>query len=315
MHSGTILAVAILTSAFLFVALIPVVGPVVVIFTPLPVLYYYSQLGRLKGLAVLAASYLAAFGILSTAGQRVSLAVLFTIGFTGVLLAEILKRRFSLEKTFLWGSSALFCLGAGVVLFHSLRAGIAPWQTVELYVSEIVRHNIAFYSQLNIPEEQIQLIRDSVPQITRIFTGIFPALAFSGAVLTVWVNLLAGRALFRIKETPFPDFGDLSAWKAPERLVWLLIAAGVMTLLPAERVSATGMNLLIVCSLVYLFQGLAIVSFFFQKKRVPMILRWLFYGLLLIQQYMLVIVIALGLFDLWVDFRKRIGGTGNVPAA
>ena len=31
-------------------------------------------------------------------------------------------------------------------------------------------------------------------------------------------------------------------------------------------------------------------------------------GLLLIQQYMLIIVIAFGLFDMWVDFRKRLRG-------
>ena len=43
-----------------------------------------------------------------------------------------------------------------------------------------------------------------------------------------------------------------------------------------------------------------------------MIVRWLFYVLLLVQQYMVILVIAFGLFDMWVDFRKRIAGIGNV---
>jgi uncharacterized protein YybS (DUF2232 family) len=305
---------AILTLTFLFVALIPFAGPVVVILTPLPVLYYCSRLGRLRGLMVLAVSYLMAFGILSLSGQRVNLPVLFMIGFAGVLLFEVLKRHYSVEKTFLLASSALFCFGAGFVLYHSFRSGIAPWQTVELYVAEIVRENIKLYAQLNISEEQVRLIRESAPQITDLFTGIFPALALSGAVFTVWVNLLAGRLLFRIHGVAFPDFGDLAAWKAPERLVWILIAAGGMVFVPMEGVTVVGMNLLIICGLIYLFQGLAIAAFFFRQKRVPMIFRWLFYGLLLIQQYMLIIVIAFGLFDMWVDFRKRIGGIGNVPA-
>jgi hypothetical protein len=59
---------------------------------------------------------------------------------------------------------------------------------------------------------------------------------------------------------------------------------------------------------------LAIASFFFRQKQVSVMFRLLFYGLILIQQYMLIIVIAFGLFDMWVDFRKRIGGIGNVPA-
>lgn len=305
---------AILSLTFLFVALIPFVGPVVVILTPLPVLYYCSRLGRLRGLMVLAVSFLAVFGILGLSGQRTNLPVLFMIGFTGVLLSEVLKRHRSVEKTFLLASPALFCCGAGFVLYHSFLAGIAPWQTVELYVAGIVRENIKLYAQLNISEEQVRLIRESAPQITHLFTVIFPALALSGAVFTVWVNLLAGRLLFRINGVAFPDFGDLAAWKAPERLVWILIAAGGMVFVPMEGVTVVGMNLLIICGLIYLFQGLAIAAFFFRQKRVPMIFRWLFYGLLLIQQYMLIIVIAFGLFDMWVDFRKRIGGIGNVPA-
>jgi uncharacterized protein YybS (DUF2232 family) len=304
----------VLTLSFLFVALIPFVGPVVVILTPLPVLYWCYRLGRLRGLTVLAISYLAAFGILGFSGQRANLPVLFMIGFAGVLLFEVLKRHRSIEKTLLLASSVLFCCAAGFVLYHSFRAGIAPWRTVELYVAETVRDNIKLYAQLNISEEQVRLIRESAPQITALFTGIFPALALSGAVFTVWINLLAGRLLFRIHDLPFPDFGDLAAWKAPERLVWILIAAGGMLFIPIEGVTVAGMNILIICGLIYLFQGLAIAAFFFRQKRIPMIIRWLFYGLLLIQQYMLIIVIAFGLFDLWVDFRKRIGGIGNVPA-
>jgi len=132
-------------------------------------------------------------------------------------------------------------------------------------------------------------------------------------VFTVWVNLLAGRLLFRRTGLPFPDFGDLAAWKAPERLVWILIAAGGMVIVPLEGAAIVGMNLLILCGLIYLFQGLAIAAFFFRQKQVPAMFRWLFYALLLVQQYMLIIVIAFGLFDMWVDFRKRIGGIKNSP--
>ena len=304
---------AIISLTFLFAALIPYIGPIVVILTPFPVLYYCSRLGRRRGLIVLTVSFLAAYGILTLSGQSTNLPVLFMIGFVGVLLSEVLKRHFSVEKTFLLASLALFCCAAGFVLFHAFRTGIAPWQMVELYVSGIVRENINLYSQLNISEEQVRLIRESAPQITHLFTGIFPALALSGAVFTVWLNLLVGRWFFRIKGLTFPDFGDLAAWKAPERLVWILIAAGGMVLVPVEGFTVVGINLLIICGLIYLFQGLAIAAFFFREKRIPVMVRWLFYVLILIQQYILIIVIAFGLFDIWVDFRKRIGGMKNVP--
>lgn len=312
---GAIRAGAILTLTLLFVALIPLVGPIFVILMPLPVLYYFSRLGRSQGVVVLCAAYLAAFAILSFTGQRGNPILMFIIGVAGVLLSEILKQHVNIEKTFLLASSALFCCSAGLVLYHAFQAGMEPWRMIELRVEEVVRENLKLYSQLNIPEEQISLIRENVPQITHLLAGLFPALAFSGAVLTVWVNLLAGRLLFRINGIAFPDLGDLAAWKSPEKLVWVLIAAGAMTLFPpAEWIGIIGLNILILCGLVYLFQGLAIIAFFFRQKRVPPFFQWLFYALLLAQIYLLVFIVALGLFDLWVDFRKRTGGTEDIPS-
>jgi uncharacterized protein YybS (DUF2232 family) len=235
------------------------------------------------------------------------------VGFTGVLLSEVLKRRLSIEKTF--GLCALVLMGCttGFILLHSFQTGIAPWQVVGLYVEAIVRENVKLYTQLNLAEDQISLIRESVPQLTQFFAGIFPALALAGIILTIWLNLLAGRRLFLRYGVPFPDFGDLAAWKAPDRLIWMLITGGGMMIFPGEAITVVGMNLLILCSTIYLLQGLAIASFFFRQKKVPAMVRWLFYGLLLIQQYMLIFVIACGLFDLWVDFRKRIGGMKDAP--
>jgi len=278
------------------------------ILTPLPVLYYGACLGRLRGLTVLVFSLLAAYVILDLAGHRANLSVLFMIGFTGVLLSEVLKRNFSVAKTVLLASSALFCCGAGFVLYHAFRSGIAPWRMVETYIAGMIEENIKLYAQMNISEEQVRMIRENAPQLTRFLTGIFPALGLSGTVLTVWVNLLAGRRLFQRSGVAFPDFGDLAAWKAPERLVWIVIIAGGMLFVPLEGMTVVGMNLLIVTGLIYLFQGFAIAAFFFRQKQVPRMFRLLFYGLILVQQYMLIVLIAFGLFDLWVDFRKRIKG-------
>lgn len=121
-----------------------------------------------------------------------------------------------------------------------------------------------------------------------------------------------GRPLFQRTGIAFPDFGDLAAWKASERLVWVVIIAGGMLLIPLEGITVIGMNLLIVSGLIYLFQGLAIAAFYFRKRQIPKMFRLLFYALILVQQYMLIVLIAFGLFDMWVDFRKRVRDTTDV---
>ncbi len=306
--------IAILSLTLLIVALIPFVGPVVIIMTPLPIIYFFSRLGRVRGLAALAVAFIIAFVLISLLGHHANISVLSMIGFTGVMLSEVLDRRYSIEKTFTIASLVLFFCGAGFVLHSAFVSGIAPWRVVELYIGGIIAENLRLYEQLNVTAEQIALIRENAPQIIGFFTIIFPALALSGAVLTVWLNLLAARSLLRRDAGEFPDFGDLSLWKAPERLVWLLIAAGGMMLLPIDIIDSVGLNILIGCCLIYLLQGLAIVGFFFKRKRAPLLLRWLFYTLIAVQQYMVILVIAFGLFDIWVDFRKRIAGIKDVPA-
>lgn len=313
-HNEVIRGIAVLTLTLLIVTLIPFAGPAVIIMTPLPIFYYCSRLGRMRGLAALAVAFCAVSGILTLLGHRANISVLVMIAVTGVILSELLRRRYSIEKTFILASLALFFCGAGFVLYSALLSGVAPWRMVELTIEGIIGENLKLYEQLDISEDQITMIRENAPQIVDFFTGIFPALALSGALLTVWLNVMTGRSLLGRNAALFPDFGDLSLWKAPEKFVWVLIAAGALTLAPGDMLNLVGVNLLIVCCLVYLFQGMAITGFFFRQKKVPRMMRVLVYTLIVVQQYMVILVIAFGLFDMWIDFRKRIAGINDVPA-
>jgi uncharacterized protein YybS (DUF2232 family) len=111
-------------------------------------------------------------------------------------------------------------------------------------------------------------------------------------------SLLKRRGLF------FPAFGVLNLWKAPDSLVWVLIGCGGLLMLPGSTLKIIGVNGLLVLLMIYFFQGIAIVSFFFEKKQFPRLLRIFFYSLIAIQQIVLLVVIGLGLFDIWLNFRK-----------
>jgi uncharacterized protein YybS (DUF2232 family) len=103
---------------------------------------------------------------------------------------------------------------------------------------------------------------------------------------------------------PFPDYGALDHWKAPEPLVWGVIAAGVLMLVPNFPARIVGLNGLLVYMVVYFFQGIAIVAFYFRKKQVPRVARLLFYGIIGVQQVVMLAVIGVGFFDTWFNFRK-----------
>ena len=67
----------------------------------------------------------------------------------------------------------------------------------------------------------------------------------------------------------FPSFGRLNLWKAPEYLVWAVIGCGAILLLADKGLKMIGLNGLLILMTVYFFQGIAVVSFFFEKKNFP----------------------------------------------
>jgi uncharacterized protein YybS (DUF2232 family) len=303
-----ILGIVITTLSFLSVVLIPLIGAMVIVLTPLPILFYYTKLGRLKGSAVYGISLALVLLILRLIDPDDIFPLLFFvfIGGTGIVLAEALRRSLPIEKTLMLPLMVLLTCGGCLLLLHGYQTGQAPWQLIGSYVSNSIRENIKIYEQLDISSEQITLIKEYAEQIAHLLTRIFPAVILVSTSLCLWINILAARSLFKKHGLDYPDFGDLTRWKAPEKTVWLLIATGGLLLIPLTAVKYTGLNLLIVCLFIYLCEGMSIIGYFFKVKRVPAFFKILFYVLILIQQYLLLFVIALGLFDLWADFRKFI---------
>ena len=117
-------------------------------------------------------------------------------------------------------------------------------------------------------------------------------------------NILIARPVLKRRALSCPDFGPLNMWKAPEYLVWVAIACGILLFLPGKSLKVLGLNGAIVMMMVYFFQGIAIVSFYFEKKQFPVMLRVFLYSLIALQQFLLVLVIGCGFFDMWINFRK-----------
>jgi len=296
---------------FLAATFIPFVGSVLIIFTPLPLLYFYEKMGRAGGWVVL---FLAAALILLTLGVTNAewhMLAFVTLGLIGISLAEMFRKGRSIETTVVFPVIAILFLFSGFLGYQSYMLGQMPWSLIETNVGIVIQENIRFYESQGISPDMIGIIKSDLPRITTFFTSIFPALFLVTVSLTVIVNVLAGRALLQSKRLSYPEFGDLSFWKAPEKLVWLLILSG-MTLATGILFSAppwaglAGLNILIACMFVYMLQGFSIVAYIFQKRNIPWFFRYIFYFLIFTMQYLILVIAMIGLFDLWIDFRKYV---------
>ena len=145
---------------------------------------------------------------------------------------------------------------------------------------------------------------NSLENIQYVLVRILLALAVASSFFVAWANLLLARPMLKSRGLFYPEFGALKLWKAPERLVWGVIGCGLMLFLPGRTFKILGLNGMIVFMAIYFFQGIAIVAFSFEKKRFPKMLRFFLYSLIVIQQLIFLLVIGLGFFDMWLNFRK-----------
>ena len=303
-YKGFFLAVAITSTVFVMVAVISVLGIFGALIVPVPMLYYYSKLGRLHGILVFVLSLTIAMTLLRTLGFQTAFVYFFLLGSLGLILSEVLRKKYSIEKTVIYSVGILLTLSLAILLYISLISGNVPWSIIGTYISVMVQENIDLYSRTGISVQHIELLRENSDQIASILAGLFPSFAVVGSAFFVWLNILEGKWLFRKKGMWYPDFGDLSLWKALDKAVWLVVISGIFIMIPVMGFRILGLNIMIALTFIYMLQGLAIVSFFFNKKNVPVFLRVFGYFLIFAQQFLLVIVAGLGLIDTWADFRK-----------
>ena len=131
-----------------------------------------------------------------------------------------------------------------------------------------------------------------------------PSVTVISWIIAIYVAVL----LERPQDNPkLPSLrSELNHLKLPDACVWLFIAAllgsfGGFKLTGLETLAINVLNVTIV---LFFFQGIAVVSRFFERVRMGVLWQSLFMFLIVVQLFLFVSV--LGLADHWLDFRLRM---------
>ncbi len=305
-----IAGIAIITLCCAVAAYFPVFGFFSFLILPLPAMFYRIKLGRRNG-GVIAMVPLAIMAAVTGGWQPDLWLMLGMIG-QGFVLGECVEQHFSIEKSIAWATATVLMAAFFLLTVMGNFAGTGGWELLSAFIRKNLEMTATVYRQLDVPAEKIRMLTESLDRIHYVLLRLLPALMAAGLMFSAWMNLLLGRITLRANRLPTPAFGRLNTWQAPEWLVWAVIAAGLMAFLPVEWIKFPGANALIVLMMVYLFQGLAIISYYFNKKQVPLVLRVMIYAIIALQQILMIFVIGLGFFDTWINFR-RLGVKDQAP--
>jgi len=179
-------------------------------------------------------------------------------------------------------------------------------QSAELFLARAREEALA-------PESQAAL-NQLIDSLRRMVRQTYPVLLFINLAVVNLINLQflqpvlvtmqPGRALYL-----FPR-----GWRLPSRLHWLLLLCGVAFVTGGGAVQVGAINGVLLLAFLYLLQGFGLLAHFLGRVRVPVLLRTLLYGILILsfQVYPLLVVagVAEGIFDLR-HLRRPAAGDGG----
>lgn len=296
----SLIRAAVLAAAlFLMGSLVPLLGASVMVCAPAPLLI--ASLGQASASSRMAAALLlsvAMVGLVGGVWQGLGFAL--SLGLAAGVMFLLLRWQVALERIVLAVTLMLVvALGAALLLWAgSPQALIAA---VRGTLGSATAHADQFYQKLGLDMSDSREINARVIELT---VRLLPALAAIATATAVLFNLaLVWRWLGR-PGLGYTLFNGLTKWRAPEWMIWLLLATGFGLFIPFAPAKLVASNGFLCVAAIYFCQGLAIMAYYFQALAMPTAARGLIYLITFVQPVLAGLVCLAGVFDLWVDFRR-----------
>jgi uncharacterized protein YybS (DUF2232 family) len=288
---------------------IPPLGVILLPFVVQPVLIYGVKYGMAGGLGVLCFALLLL--VFFTGEAMAFIYAIFAL--MAGLLFGLLGRLKVIEYLVVGVAAALLSITTCALLYF-FGSWSAMLQEFRQSVSQQIELAVRMHEKMGFPAESLGVLKERAPHMIEMVLQLLPGLVFLSLAFMVLINIMFLCRRFPERRAQWLSLTSLREWKGPEPLVWVLIACGFSLFIPGlEAGHAAALNLLLIIGACYFAQGLAVIAYFFHKNKVPRFLRGITYVLIVFQQIFTLLVVGLGLFDLWGNFR-RLGKDNLTPS-
>jgi uncharacterized protein YybS (DUF2232 family) len=288
--------------------LVPVLGQIVVLFAPVPLITIAMREGRKTGIIAMGAA--AALVAVIVSGQAVFVLFFLSFGLMALGISEGMMRRFRPEQAILAGG--LLPLAALIVVLTPLllKAGKNPVTLTEDYLRTSITQAQQLYTQLGLAEVA-QMLASISDKMIYYLVRLSPGLILTTTLFQAICCYGMARTILLRKDPGLPvlDKPSFAEWHAPDLWVWGLIATlGLVASGLIAKVDSiafiVGLNLALLYLLVYTAQGAALVEFWLRKVKIGVVWRSFAHTIILTLPPLIAVVVALGVVDIWADFRK-----------
>ena len=169
-------------------------------------------------------------------------------------------------------------------------------------IQKSVAQAVAIYEKSGVKGDELAALKQTMSSAADLVIRMYPALIVMTLIAMAGCNLMLLRRFaaglgYRL------NIGEFRDYRNPDLLVWGLIASGFSLLAGDRMVTTPALNILAIILVLYFLQGLAVISAIIARQSIAGVLRAGLYIMLLMQPYLAALVAAVGIFDLWGDFR------------
>ena len=296
---GAVLCLASLTLA-LVGGVIPIAGSFFSLLTPLPLILLSLRGGRVIALLGMLVVGICVAGLL---GPGHAWFFYIEFGLPAMVLAEATRRQWAPEVSVAVGSLTVLTSSLIGLFILAWGAGgsILDFLTHRLDIA--VRDAMELYGKMGVSPDEVGPLFGSAEEVRRVLLTTAPGLFMAAALLSTSANFFLARR-GSAQATVSGGVASGFTWSVPDWLVWVFIGSTVLLLSGLPIAKEIGLNGLLVMMTVYFLQGLAIATFWIRRLRLSPFVGFVGIVLLLLQPLLLLLVTLVGLFDIWVVFRR-----------
>jgi len=298
---GAVVKGSLLTFAlFLLYSTVPFFGAFAGILVPFPCIYYTLKYSRVTGYAIVLLMII----LLAFLNQNSLLPYLILAGTCSLALPEYLARGKGSTRALFFTVGLNACFAAGLAAVAVMLFNINIDEQLRRIIQEAMSQVGETYRQSGLSGKELQGLNEGLKLLERSFVILYPSLVVILFGVVAGLNLLL---LKRVSASLGKNilFEKFTEYRNAEALVWLLIIAGFTLLADIPILTRIALNSLFLLYFLYFVQGLAVCSWFAQRKNFPRVLQIVFYVVLAVQPLLTAIVAVFGLADLWAGFRSR----------
>jgi len=304
-ESGALSAIAVVMA--LISVYVPVLGTVMAIIWPLPIIILSVRHGIRWGIMASIVS-----GVLIALLIEPMTAVRMVVAFApvGLMLGFAYRKKYSAVKALISSVCVSIIAKSAVLLMVMFLMNINPLTMQVDMLKEAFEMSLDIYRGAGMSETQLTQMDTDFTKGLQLVTMLFPLIVILMGTLDAYVNFaVAGKVLRRLGHKDLPTLPVFEEWRLPRLLVYLygfslvgMYWGGTRELTVLYQIS---INANMLATFLGLIQGLALLQYAANRYQLSKLMRGIIIILILTNGAFIQILGFTGLFDILFDYRRR----------